>query len=268
MSRPSSRPRHGRPSSSRSPPATSAWRMARPLSVRSGSMASMPSRSCAHGAADRPPVRIARTSAGAMPAWSASSRRIRVRRPRDERLIAEDRAGLHGAHRVAPDRPVRCPQLDPRQLGGPGRQRLEPELEPRRDGAADVGAVGGDAVERRGGPEVDDDRRRAVQPACRERVHQPVGADLAGSLGPDGERHGAGERPASAAARGGRRSSRRAPSGRARPRRTRSRRRRRTTHRRGGAARRAAPRARRRWRAAPSQRDASRRARRSAAARP
>ena len=43
--------RHGSPSSSRSPPATSAWRMARPLSVRSGSIASMPSSAAAHGAA-------------------------------------------------------------------------------------------------------------------------------------------------------------------------------------------------------------------------
>ncbi len=52
------------PSSSGSPPPTSAWRMARPLSVSSGSIASMPSSARAHGAADRPPVRIALTSAG------------------------------------------------------------------------------------------------------------------------------------------------------------------------------------------------------------
>ena len=52
---------HGSPSSSRSPPATSAWRIASPLRVRSGSIASTPSRSAAHGAADSPPVRIART---------------------------------------------------------------------------------------------------------------------------------------------------------------------------------------------------------------
>ena len=59
---------HGSPSSSGSPPATSAWRIARPLSVRSGSIASMPSRSCAHGAAERPPVRIARTPSTSVPA--------------------------------------------------------------------------------------------------------------------------------------------------------------------------------------------------------
>ena len=54
------------------------------------------------------------------------------------------------------------PQLDPRQLRGPRGERLEPELEPRRDRAADERAVRADAVERRRRPEVDDDR-----PGCR-----------------------------------------------------------------------------------------------------
>ena len=35
----------------------------------------------AHGAADKPPVRIARTSFEPTPAWSASSRRIRLSSP-------------------------------------------------------------------------------------------------------------------------------------------------------------------------------------------
>ena len=109
-----------------------------------------------------------------------------------ERLVAEDRAGLHGAHRVPPDRPVRGAQLDPWQLGGPCRERLEPELEARRDRAADVGPVGGDAVERRRRPEVDDDGRRAVQPRRREGIDQPVGTDVARPVDPDGERDGAG----------------------------------------------------------------------------
>ena len=66
--------RSSRPSSSGSPPATSAWRIARPLSVRSGSIASMPSRPAAHGAADSPPVRIALTSP-----WRDPRRRRRAR---------------------------------------------------------------------------------------------------------------------------------------------------------------------------------------------
>ena len=102
-----------------------------------------------------------------------------------ERLVAEDRARLHGDDRVAADRPIRGAQLDPRQLGGPRRERLEAELEPGRDGAADVGAVGGHAVERRRRPEVDDDRRRAVQPRGGQRVDQPVGADVARPVDPD-----------------------------------------------------------------------------------
>ena len=56
---------------------------------------------------------------------------------------------------------------DPRQLGGPCREGVEAELEARGDRPADVGAVGRDDVERGGRPEVDDDRRRAVQADAR-----------------------------------------------------------------------------------------------------
>ena len=72
---------HPRPSSIGSPPATSAWRIARPRRVRSGSTASMPSRPAIQGACERPPVRIALTSRGAMPVVAASSARIRARSP-------------------------------------------------------------------------------------------------------------------------------------------------------------------------------------------
>ena len=116
-----------------------------------------------------------------------------------ERLVAEDRARLHGRDRVAPDRPVRGTQLDPRQLGGPRRERLEPELQARGDRPADIGAVDGHAVEGGRGPEVDDDRRRAVDPPSREGVDQTVGSDLLRPVDPHGQRHRAGggqeERP-------------------------------------------------------------------------
>ena len=184
---PSSRSRSSRrPSSSGSPPPTSAWRMARPLSVRSGSMASMPSSVAAHGAADRPPVRIARTSAGATPFASASSRRIRA-----------EQAG-----RRAPGSRGPCPTAWPLTVSRPiarsgarsstrgslavrAASASSPSSRPGRDRAADVRAVGRDAVERRRGPEVDDDRRRPVQPGGGQRVDQPVGPDLARPVDPD-----------------------------------------------------------------------------------
>ena len=104
---------------------------------------------------------------------------------------AQDRAGLDRADRVAADRPVRRPQLDPRQLRRPAGQRLDPELEPGRDRPADERAVARDAVEGRRGSEVGDDDRRAVEPGRREGVDQPIGADLGRPVGPDRDRDGA-----------------------------------------------------------------------------
>ena len=95
----------GSPSSSGSPPATSAWRIARPLRVRSGSIASTPSIARAHGAADRPPVRIdadvARLDVGRVRELAPDPRE----QPVDQRLVAEDRAAL--------DRARRCPARSP-----------------------------------------------------------------------------------------------------------------------------------------------------------
>ena len=108
---------------------------------------------------------------------------------RHERLVAEDRAALDRRGRVAPDRPIGRPQLDPWQLRRPRGERLEPELEPGRDGAADEGAVAGDAVERRRGPEVDDDRGRAVQARGGQGIDEPVRTDLARPVDADGQRH-------------------------------------------------------------------------------
>ena len=211
-----------RPSSSGSPPLTSAWRIARPLSVRSGSIASIPSSAAGprrgRQAAGQDRLDLARRDAGRVGELAPDA----GEEPGGERLVAEDRAGLHRAHRVAADRPVRGAQLDPRQLRGPRGERLEAELEARRDRAADVGAVGGDAVERRRGPEVDDDRRRAVQPRGGEGVDEAVGADLvrAGRSGSRAARcrRRDDERPVAA----GRRSSSIPPSGPGRPTRRRS----------------------------------------------
>ena len=158
-----------------SPPATSAWRIARPLRVRSGSMRSTPTTSAG-------PRRGGQAAGEDRADASGASRGLRElgARPRNEpatqRLVPEHRAGLHRADGVAADHPVGRPELDPRQLCRARGERLEPELEARGDRAADVRAVRADAVERRRGPEVDDDGRRPVEAGRRERVDDPVGA--------------------------------------------------------------------------------------------
>ena len=74
------------------------------------------------------------------------------------------------------------------------RKRVEAQLEARGDRAPDVRAVGRDAVERRRGPEVDDDGRRPVQARGRQRIDQAVRTDLARAVDPDRERDRAGSR--------------------------------------------------------------------------
>ena len=108
--------------------------------------------------------------------------------------IADDDARLHGRHRVRADRLRGLDQLDAGQASRPRRQRLEADLDARGDRAADVAAVAGDAVERRGGPEIHDDRRRAVQPSDGQAVHQAVRPDFGRPLGSDGDRHDRGSR--------------------------------------------------------------------------
>jgi len=75
------------------------------------------------------------------------------------------------------------------QASRPRCQRLEPDLEARCDRAADVTPVAGYAIERGGGPEIHDDRRRAVQPPYGQAVDQAVRPDFGRSLGSDGDRH-------------------------------------------------------------------------------
>ena len=191
--------RHDRPSSSGSPPATSAWRIARPLRVKSGSIASTPSTSRAHGAAERPPVRITLTAPGSTAWLSPSSRRIRAKQSARQPEVAEHRPGLHRPDRVPPDRAVRDRELDPRQLRRPRGERLEAQLEAGRDRPADVGTVARHAIERRRGAEVHDHGRRPVQPLGGERIDQAVRADLRRPIHADRDRHGPGlgddERP-------------------------------------------------------------------------
>ena len=62
---------------------------------------------------------------------------------------------------------------------GAREERVHRDLDPRREHAADVLAVRRDDVEVRRRAEVDDDARRAVALARRDRVDDPVGPDLA-----------------------------------------------------------------------------------------
>ena len=86
-----------------------------------------------------PPTGRRSGSPGRSPARRRSPRPARARtrsrspaRGPGSRRSCPDCIALHG---VAADRPVRGAQLDPRQLGGPCRERLEPELEAGRDRA-------------------------------------------------------------------------------------------------------------------------------------
>src|SRR5207253_5475799 len=66
---------------------------------------------------------------------------------RDQRLVAQNRAGLDRRYRVTGDRPNRLPQFNARQLRGAGGERIEPELQPGRDRATEERAVGPDGVD-------------------------------------------------------------------------------------------------------------------------
>ena len=134
---------------------------------------------------------MALTLDGPTPLASASSRADALEQPGGQRLVAEDRAGLHRVDRVPADRPVRGAQLDPGQLGGPRRERLQPELEARGDRAPDVGAVRRRRSRASWPSRGPHHGGRAVQPGRGERIDQAIGADLVGSVDPDGERDAA-----------------------------------------------------------------------------
>ena len=67
---------------------------------------------------------------------------------------------------------------DARQLGGGADQRIERQVDARRDDAALVGAASGDHVEGRRGAEVDDDQVARIFRVGGDGVERPVGADI------------------------------------------------------------------------------------------
>lgn len=69
-----------------------------------------------------------------------------------------------------------------------------PSSTPGAIAPADVGTVGGHAIERGRGPEVHDHGRRPVQPGRGEDIHQTIRTHLIRSVHPDRERHAPGIR--------------------------------------------------------------------------
>src|SRR5262245_3097386 len=104
----------------------------------------------------------------------------------DETGVAVDRAGLQIRRGVAADCLLGPHQLDPGKPRGAVDEGVDRGSDTGGDGAADELAARAHAVERRGGPEVDDDERRSVLRGCRERVDVAIGADLARSVDQQG----------------------------------------------------------------------------------
>ena len=93
---------------------------------------------------------------------------------------AVDDAGLETSDRRLADHARRLDVVDLDEPRRTGEQRVHRDLDPRREDAADVLAVGRHDVEVRGRPEVDDDHGRAEARLRGDRVDDPVRSDLAG----------------------------------------------------------------------------------------
>src|SRR5262249_43096986 len=100
---------------------------------------------------------------------------------------AIDHPGLDVGDRVPPDPVLRPHQLDAEQARGARDQRLARGVEPGRDGAADELAPPVHAVEARGGTEVHDDERGAVEGYAGHTAHHAIGTDFSWEV--DGQRH-------------------------------------------------------------------------------
>ena len=92
---------------------------------------------------------------------------------------AVDQAGPQRRFGRLPDRGLGRDEVDLDEAGGAFEQRIHRDLDPRRENTADVLPRDRDDVEVRRRAEIDDDRGRAVTLPGRNRVRDPVGADLA-----------------------------------------------------------------------------------------
>ena len=108
---------------------------------------------------------------------------------------AVDEPGLERRGGRAADRGRRLDEVHLDESGGALEERLHRDLDPRREHAADVLALGRHDVEVRRRSEVDDDARRAVALLRGDRVGDAVRAHLArvvvanGDAGPDARPH-------------------------------------------------------------------------------
>ena len=109
--------------------------------------------------------------------------------PPDDRVHlareAEHHAGLDRLLGALADRVARLLDVHSRKARGAGGQRLERDLDPGRDHAAEVLALGGDHVVVDRGAEVHRDARAADALVGGDGVHEPVGAELLRAVDPD-----------------------------------------------------------------------------------
>ena len=105
--------------------------------------------------------------------------------PVDQAGEAEDDARLDRGAAGAADRRLRLGQFDAGDAGRAFDQGGQRDLEPGRDRAAEVLALGGDGVEVDPGAEVDDDAGAADPVVGGDRVDEPVGADFERVVDPD-----------------------------------------------------------------------------------
>ena len=124
-------------------------------------------------------IRSARPPVATVCASTPSSSRIAPDDPVHLAGEAVDEPGLERRDRRLADHRRRRDEVDLDEPGRAREQRVHRDLDPGREHAADVLALGRDDVEVRRGAEVDDDARRAVALARRDRVRDPVGPDLA-----------------------------------------------------------------------------------------
>ena len=140
--------------------------MRSPSSVRSGSIRSNISVPSENSGASPP---VATTLSG-MPISRCDARDQPFYQPH----IAPVDAGLHRRHRAAANHRLRPANADARQPGRRLVQRLDRQVDARRDGAAQIGAVGIYHVESGRGAEIDHHQRLLEQVIGRQRVQQPV----------------------------------------------------------------------------------------------
>src|SRR4051794_5311940 len=100
---------------------------------------------------------------------------------------AEVETALHAGNGVGADDVLGRAELDQRQAGGLGEERLDGDADADGDGAAEVFGVLRDHVEVDGGAEIDDHAGAAVFIEAGDSVDEAIRADFAGIVVTNGE---------------------------------------------------------------------------------